>query len=375
MIRWRKHKGDDGNNTILVPDYLESESNNSVEAKSSSNIATWIGAITQAATLIVVVFGYFYTVRPVFQHQLVQEKLASAELDRLEIEEQVQSLQEERDEIEMNLEEKLALEEQRRLEVQAQRQALQEQIQVAENNLNDIQNKIDTVEAQRVVLEEELQSSRQRAQQAQSQASRLEGIVQEQLRELEAARWEFVITDFAIVRFVTNSDGPSLVRGGPDDFLEYLQWSNENWPDPFARLTSSIIDLRERNSNEPRYPESYIDEISEFIESREDRLVCKEPPYDFLEELYRERLSEMEDLIDRKTDDYIDNLRAEYREREEEVLITDDFRSSVARRYRVSEEIVIDFEFKDKVREYSEKCRSIEQNVIDEFRELKEATL
>lgn len=348
MIQWRKYRVNGEERDILVPDYLEPLNDASQKRSRDPFIPSWIGAVSQLAMLIVVLFGYIYTVKPVFQYQLLQENLASAELDRLEVEGQVEVLQAERDE--------------------------------AEQSLKDLENQISSIEAERAMLEGDLEEAKVRAMQAQSDASRLEGIVQEQLNELDVARWELLMLDFNRTHVINfrhrHWDANALNLGlmESERFPEYLQRYIGNWPDLLLTLQSSIERLREQNANEPRYPESYIDEFSEFIASRKNELTCIEPPFSDLEASFQNRYSEIEGVVEEKTDEYIEGLIAEYREEGTRVLITDEIRDRQARLYRVMEEHKLDREFKGKVREYTERCRSVTYEVLAEFRELKGVT-
>lgn len=342
MLRWRRHRTKSGNRTIFVPDYFESKDDHDRNSSSYLPVATWIGSLSQVAMLVVVLFGYIYTVRPVFQNQLLQEKLATAELERLEVEEQIQFLEAERDR--------------------------------TEDSLHDVQRKITSLESQQLAVEDELEVARGKARRAQTRASRLEDVVQRQVNELEVARWELLMIDFTFARMF--SDMNYLTRDWDDrpDFPEYLHRYRVEWPDPFSVLLSSIAALRKRNASEPRYPESYINEFGEFIEARKDELTCEEPPFEDLEKSFRQRSSRVEAMVDEKTEEYIDNLISEYQERGERVRITDEFRERTSRMYRLTEEINLERELKDKVREYVDNCRLVAQSVVEEFRNLKGIT-
>ncbi|SEG18182.1 hypothetical protein [Billgrantia desiderata] len=370
MDRWRKYKTNGESPIILVPDSLEPVPDKSQKRNKYSQLAAWVGALSQAAMLLVVLFGYIYTVRPVFQHQLLQEKLASAELSRLEVESQTLILQAERDEAEKNLQANLAEAAFYRLEIEEQIKILQDERDQAETSLHDVKSQIVTVELQQEMLEEELQESRQRAQQAMSRASQLEGLVQEQLRELENARWELLMIDFSFSRIFSDMAISSL-EGWGGSFPEYLQQYRNGWPDPFSGLKSSIEELRGRNVNESRYPENYINEFAEFIDSRQDRLTCDSPPFDDLNALFQEKVSQIDFVVKNKTDEYIDGLVEEYRGRGQRVRITDEFRDRTARMYRVTEEYDVNRELKEVVEEYLRACRLVAQNVIDEFEDIK----
>lgn len=342
MFRWRKYRPNDGERSILVPDYFESTAHEDQKRSNLSQTPIWIGAISQAVMLIVVLFGYLYTVRPVFQHQLLQEQLASVELDRAEVEKQIKNLQYEKNEV--------------------------------ESSLYKVRNQIDAVGAEREKLEDELRKASARTVRAQNDASRLEGIVQKQLGEIKGARWELFMIDFTFAHMNTRLKNSSRDLSGYERFPEYLQRYRDEWPDPFKLLKSSIVGLRDRRTSEPRYPESYINEFSEFIETRKGDLTCVNPPYDDLENDFRERSFEIEQIVKYKTDEYINNLVSEYRERGEQVRITDEFRAKTASSYRLTEEFNLEDELRSKVKKYLDSCRSSEQNVVTKFRRLKGVT-
>lgn len=342
MHRWQKYKVKKGNGIILVPDYLESATDENRKRSTYPQMAAWIGALSQIAMLIVVLFGYIYTVRPVFQHQLLQEKLASAELDRLEVEGQIQVLQDEKEEV--------------------------------ERSLHEVQNQVASIEAERGILEGELQKASERAREAKADANQLEAVIQEQLNKLEDAGWELLMVDFTFVQLLADAKAVTRDWNARESFPEYLQRHRDEWPNPFLALQSSIGGLRERNAKEPRYPDSYIDELSQFVESRKDELTCAVPPFDDLEKSFRERSSKIEEIVEYKTEEYIDNLVAEYEGQGKRLKITNDFREKTARRFRGIEELNIERALKDVVREHVDSCRSAAQHVVDDFRNLKGVT-
>ncbi|EHA15526.1 hypothetical protein [Halomonas sp. HAL1] len=293
------------------------------------NYNDFFSTTAQVGTLLVVVFGYFYTVRPVFQHQLLEEKNAQVELDKVRLEADLKRIETdladrrfELNEVALRnekLEENIASYESEINGLLATRNELEEEAREAYLSLQEERERSD-------VLLKEVEIAELREREASDRIEAIQQQVQTELDALELARWELVLTDIQQIGIV-ELVGSLSTFGSISDFTvtEYLSDVSENWPNLYLSILNTIDEMEDRNANGDRYPPEYLNELRSLATVNIENLRCERPDFNEIESRYYRDLVGSEKRAIAEANEQMESLKSDYAENGKEVVFSDDY--------------------------------------------------
>lgn len=317
--------------------FLKNNESGKSDKRNKGSFSDVISASAQVATLLVIVFGYFYTVKPVFQHQLLAEKNAQVELDKVRLEEELARIEEDLVDRRLELD-----------EIVLRNEGLEENIASYENEINnllDIRGELEE-EAREAYLglqEErgksdallkEIEISERRESEAAERVVAIQEQVKTELDALENARWELILTDMQQLGRV-DFIGSSWFFGNDSELTitEYLNSASESWPNMYLAVLSAIDRFEEINTSENKYPPDYLEELRDLVTANVDMLRCERPDFNKIESDYYMALEDSENQALAEVNERMDSIRNEYAEDGKVAVFSDDY---MDRNYRIA---------------------------------------
>lgn len=303
-----------------------------------------IAHLTQVGLLGLGVFGYFYTVLPVFQNQQLQEQAAKLELEKATAQQRLDELLAEQ------------------LKVQAEIVALRDNWQ-KERDKN-------------AQLASNAEDSRKQELLAKQRAIKAEGALAVQVKKLESSRWELVVFDLLTEHVISSLNVwlETLNKSNEPRAGAFFREQESHWPHPYAELLDAVEAVREKRTASDQIPSTYYSELRAFVEARKASLQCTLPDFAALEASYQLQLAAIEPEIETETNASIDQLVKEYTDRGERVKITDDYRQSVRKSVRSGKVLELNSTFDKQLSEMWQLCKDKAISVIEELRKSKEVT-
>lgn len=298
--------------------------------------------LTQVGLLGLGVFGYFYTVLPVFQNQQLQEQAAKLELEKSAAQ--------------RHLDELLAAQEKVRTEIATLREGWQRE---KDKNAR-LANAAD------VARKEEL-AAKQRVAEAESSMTA-------QMRLLDSARWELVVFDFYSAYIFSSLKATIRPGGKPRDDKPggFIRKHEAEWPRPYPQLLEAVEAAKIKRATNHQVPATYYSEIKSYVEAHRAELQCAQTDFNALEASYQLQLAALDPSIDAETKASIDKLIKDYADKGQRVEITDDYRQSVRRGVRIGKVFALDRSFEKKLTDMRKVCDDKATAIIEEFRKSKD---
>jgi hypothetical protein len=296
---------------------------------------------SQPAILALGIFGYFYTVLPVFQNQQLQEQAARLELEKGEAQRDLEGLRKQQSSVEREIS-------------FLQANLAREKARSAKLSTDVTRALSDEIVARRRSLEAERQLSSNAA-------------------SLDRARWELVMLDFSVSRaflgynrIVDEFKEPRTKEPGA-----FILDADQNWPQPYDDLMSTVEAASHRATNRGDMPSSYYSELSALIAERRNKLNCEKPDFALMRSQYSSALALLEPVVDDELEKYVTSVRDEYAAKKQRVQITEDFRSTSRRMIRVGKVLELDQNYRDRIVALRRDCDRLADKVVEEIRELK----
>lgn len=315
--------------------------NFSVEnCRPKESISTKLGAWSQIGMLLLVAFGYLYTVRPVFQYQLLQEQTAKLELEKIETKKHLTQLNMAKSE--------------------------------AEKDLALLREALDREKDERNKLVTQLMDTRSKEELAKKRAQDIETKVTKDLKALEVARWELLIIDFRFAYFRSVWSGSDLYSSKRMD--ENILAQKISWPRPYEDLHATLDKVRKDESGEQQFPKSYFDELGAYIEARKSDLSCEKTDFDFLAKQYLKDLADLDIVVDSELKELIDGVIEGYEKNGESVVITDKYKESARKDIMMGKKFGLDRRYGDDISKLRDSCWKRGLELIREFGRYKAVT-
>lgn len=299
--------------------------------KSQPSIAFVLAAWSQVLMLAVVIFGYFYTVRPIFQYQLLEEKSAQLEIEKKNLRSQVVALSDK----EKDLVQKIS--------------SLDFDVSKAENLISKLQSDI-------AGKKEDLKIAKGKTNEALIELERVE-------KKLWLARWKNYITELKSASLSSLIDGALYTTDDIFDVEKEIKRSKSDWPSPYKDLLKEINHLSKNGSYPNKFREVIINKMDESI----DFLTCKEMNWGSILNRYHEDLRESKRKAKEASENYIEKLVRSYREKGERVRITEEFKSRSLRTYIEHKKIDVQSEYISTINRERIECRSKINDFIGKF--------
>jgi hypothetical protein len=301
--------------------------------------------IAQMAVLALGIFGYFYTVLPVFQNQQLQEQAAKLELEKSAAQRQLD-------------------------ELVAQQKTVKAEIStLRESWLKE--------RGRNAQLTNEAATARDDESIARKKSAEAETALANQLKLLDTARWELVIFDFSYSHMagIINSASIDFNRDRKGEAGSFLLDEAASWPRPHVALLAALDDAANKRSGKDVIPNSYYVEIRRFIDSRQSQLQCTAPDLEAMRASFQLQLFVLESSIETETNASIGKLQKEYADKGQRVQITDEYRQSVRNGIRLGKVFTLERTFRGKMQTLRQECDDKAFRVIDEFRKTKGVNL
>jgi hypothetical protein len=228
-------------------------------ASEPKRLDSWLQRLantSQPALLALGVFGYFYTVVPVFQNQQLQEQAAKLELEKGAAERQLASLVAQQSKVKQDI---------------AQLQADWSRERARNTRLAD-----------------DVAAAKERELLARRQGIEAQAKLQSELSGLEAARWELVLLDLSSAYYFPRlnaalSDYSAESEKVPGGFILA---AGKKWPDSFTDLLAAVDVAASKSKGRSEIPQSYYSELRELIAASESALRCSRPGLEGIYEQY-----------------------------------------------------------------------------------------
>jgi multidrug efflux pump subunit AcrA (membrane-fusion protein) len=307
--------------------------------------------------LVLAFVGYWYTVRPVFQYQRLQEQAAKVEMDKAAAEQQLAKLR-----------------------------ADQQRITA---NIQGLQANWEREKARNAQLASVAAAARTREAEAQRRAAEAGAVVERELKKLAAveaamnselgkldkARWELVIHDYFWQIALPRITRARLSRfDGDDKAGAQFAKIEAGWTVPYESMLSAIEKVDAKNRQSREIPDSYYVELREFIRAREAALRCPNPDFAELRTQYLADMAGTALLIEAEVTRQVEKVRNDPELKGGTVKITDDFRGSLRRAARVGEEYTVQKRHREKIQALEKECDDKIDAVMQDLRQAKGAT-
>lgn len=300
--------------------------------------------LSQVGVLALGIFGYFYTVVPVFQNQQLQEQNAMLELEK------------------SGAERTLA--------------ALQEQQQIVQREIASARQRLAMERSRNVLLATATREAAEREREAEERLAIAKGDLAVELKDLNAARWEIVMVTYWqawLVRQI-GSDG-AMHRRARSEGTSPVKKAEAAWTDPYEVALASVADSKVKGLEKRKIPERYYDELRDALHERRHELTCKRPDFASEEMKYQEELTDLAAKINRLTADRLDAMKQEYADKGRRIIITDDFAAETRRGIAVSEQFGLERRYRDQLREHEKACEELVHAAVKAFATSKGASL
>jgi chromosome segregation ATPase len=324
----------------MVPERLAVEQTPVTTTGSKRDWWSALTAIAQSGLLLLAIFGYFYSVLPVFRHQLLEERAARLTLEKEQVETELESLRVERSAIESeiaNLSERLSDEQLRGLE---------------------LETKVRESESSQRVAGQQAEQARREAEEVRQELEALNA-------ELESLRWERLFFLMVTVRGVNTSKQFSAGMENYGEMAEFFESQKSNWPDPYENLRSAIDLLTGSRAEQEEFDLEKVSKLKQLVDERRDELACPMPDFKELSERLEQETARAEEEAIRETEEEISGLVRDYEQRGERVMITDEYRSTTLRSYRFRLSHAVEQRYRDEVLAARSVCQDLENSVWD----------
>jgi hypothetical protein len=223
----------------------------------STRLAAW----AQIATVVVVVFGYFYTVRPVFQLQLLQEQTAQLQLDNTSAKQRLDQTKAEQ------------------VSAQAKLNALGAELANMAKNRDD--------------LADQLKQENQKEVQAMQKMASAQMELSSQTGTLLLTQRRLLYSRFAGLFFLGLRWGiPPPIENDDEDGRSFTK-IQAAWPNPFLAISGALDELEKNNNARREFPPELVQSLRRTLEDKKRDLICEPFPAETLGRGYREDMDTM----------------------------------------------------------------------------------
>jgi hypothetical protein len=235
--------------------------------------------LAQPCLLALGAFGYFYTVVPVFQLAQLQEQTARLEIEKATNEKKLLSLADER--------------------------------AVVEGQIGDLRSSLG--KEQRRVKEMSATASRSElaASAASQRAVEAETNARKEQSNLEIARWEFAVNDWAASYYFGAVNRAS--RRYSDDENSFLETEASTWPEPVSDLIKATEFAEVKRLGGDPVTAAIYAQIRVLVGGSSLALKCESVDFPALKSEIKSRLATLEAEVQKDADKEIESLREKYR--------------------------------------------------------------
>lgn len=296
--------------------------------------------LSQIGLLVLGVFGYFYTVVPVFQNQQLQEQTSKLELEKSALEREKHLS-----------EKKLAL-----LKIQ------QNEIK---QNIQTLQEKWKSEKNRNFILMNEISKTKIREIEARMSAITAKEGFQKEQEKLISLQWEYVMTDLIVSysRHALNKVFSYSFANNEYEHGGFILEKEKQWPKPYIELLE-VIDIMKNNSQK-RIPDSYYAYLTEMVESNKTVLQCEKPDFKKIQQEYVNEISRLEPIINVELKQELDKEERAYKAKKQLVMFTEEYKNSIRRQIRLKKIFEIVDKYTKPLKTEQDICQNKASKVID----------
>ncbi|QKJ65466.1 hypothetical protein HQN60_01230 [Deefgea piscis] len=293
-------------------------------------------AIAQIGTLALACFGYFYTVIPVFQNQKLQEDNARLQIDIEKKESVLAELQFKKDDLSSKFDRQKSTLNQLALELKS-----------SISNLKDAQiRKVD----------------------AMSQASLVKSQLNDELDNLDSARWKIVFSDLSLLLAFAELRAYQKLSAAmyeEKNGSQFIKNAKNALIDP-ASILKEVIEASAKNNK--YIPLEYHKKIEEHLNENKEKLACPAPDFDVLATNYEAELLQVESIVKKEAEDEIERQRAVAKNEGKLLIVDKDDLSRVMKSIRLGKEFDIRNKYRKEIYNYRDTCSAIIRSYTEKLR-------
>lgn len=323
----------------------------------TSRVDTYFSRLAHAATvctLLLAVFGYFYTVLPVFQNQKLQEDNAKLELDSAREKKALAELQTRQSSVQNQIK-KLNSD---LVRMQKATQASDERAKVAEGRETVAKNRVTAAERRErdARLSAEIAQSNLRMELDNLDAARRTILIRDFRQSVNSAqlvsRWEFMNE---IYKGDVNSD-----RRQTGQFLSAVK---DKFLSPAKLLNTTLKNFSE-TLERSKVPDHYLPELEKFV-AQETSVTCNVPDVEKLQKEYFEKANRLSDLSTADARAELEKQRLSAERAGKYLLIRDGDLERLANGFRAGRRVALDSENRQLLLNANNECSKLLDQAVD----------
>ena len=293
--------------------------------------------------LLLVAAGYWFTVRPAFQLQLLEEDAARLTVENTDAR--------------MKLEQTLSSE------------------RAAAARLQSVQNALEVERKRASAMQSELDASRRRTEVLIGEMNNKEQLAQGRLKaaaltldtantSLKRAKWNLFFDDWYLTHSVKGFN--RAVRWGEGDIDDgsFIDGIAKEWPTPFEDLKSEMSVLKSRSTQFRKYDLEMVQEIEAEVLKSAPQFTCKSVDFQKRREDYLRDLAALSMIIQRETELEIQNVIDDYKRKNQRVQISEDYREGVERNVRFGKVWTLNEQYNNGLRAEASACEDLAKSFI-----------
>lgn len=293
----------------------------------STRLAAW----SQVLTVAVLIFGYFYTVRPAFQLGLLQEQTAHLQIANEAAENKL-----------------------------AQTVAAQSQ---ATAKLDALNADFARVAKNRDELATQLRQESIREAEAQRKMSGVQTQLSTQAGSLLIAQRRLFYSRFSSAIFLRFSS-PAVYPNDDDADGAFILKAKASWPNPELQISQVIDGLEKSNAAYHEYPPEFLAPLRRIAEQKKADLTCEAVDLEPLREAYKTAYSRIDEVANKEADDNLEKQVQDARAKHTRLLGVEEARPSYRRVARIGHLYSLQREYGGRVNALLEACEAKTQPVI-----------
>lgn len=298
---------------------------------------------SQVLMLLLVAAGYWFTVRPAFQLQLLEEDAARLTVENADARKKLeQTLSSER---------------------------------AAAARLQSVQNALEFERERASAMQSELDASRRRTEVLIGEMNNKEQLAQGRLKaaaltldaansSLKRARWNMFFDDWYLTHSIKGFN--RAVGWGEGDIYDgsFIDGIAKEWPTPFDDLKGDMSVLKDRATQFRKYDLEMVKEIEAEVLKSAAEFSCKDVDFQRRREDYLREVTALSASIHQETELEIQNVIDEYKRKNQRVQITDEYRKSVERNVRFGKVWKLNEQYNNALRAEASACEDLAKSFI-----------
>jgi hypothetical protein len=304
----------------------------------ASKVDVWstrLSAWAQILTVFVVIFGYFYTVRPAFQLSLLQEQAAQLQLDN------------------DSAKRKLARTEADESQAQLRLNAVTAELARVSKDLDRARADSDREASQALDAAQKMVYARTQ--------------LASQTGNLQLAQRRLLYTRFAGAFNWGLRWGVPPYIGTDDEDGSSFAVIQAAWLDPYQVISGALDQLEKNNASQQEFPPELVQPLRRTLEEKKKDLVCETPPLDSLAREYREDVIAMKVESRRLAIEELEKQRLAALANKQRMIVTDADIDRFAKIHEIGRSYEIRRKYEEKIQALWEACKSKGKAVLDQL--------